>query len=256
MRNVDPARFPNVVEALREAGLDPTTELVPVSPAAPLRDGRRRHRPRRRAPPCPACYAVGETRLHRPARRQPARVQLALASASCSARRAAPPASTSRRAAAAGAPSPAQVEPLVRPARDPRGACGAAPGSSATPTACAACSTTRTRSPGSSPRRRSQRQESRGAHAPARLPGTAIRRSTGATRSSRRDDTDVVHEPDARSVCVGFNANSTFASFSTTQRQVQSAGFEVRGAEALADRRRTRSNACISSAAPSTGAGA
>ena len=34
MRDVDPARFPNVVEALRESGLDPATELVPVSPAA------------------------------------------------------------------------------------------------------------------------------------------------------------------------------------------------------------------------------
>jgi L-aspartate oxidase len=34
MRTVDPARFPNVVSALREAGLDPTHELIPVSPAS------------------------------------------------------------------------------------------------------------------------------------------------------------------------------------------------------------------------------
>ena len=34
MRGVDPALFPNVVEALREAGLDPQRELVPVAPAA------------------------------------------------------------------------------------------------------------------------------------------------------------------------------------------------------------------------------
>jgi L-aspartate oxidase len=34
MRGVDPALFPNVVEALRDAGLDPATELVPVAPAA------------------------------------------------------------------------------------------------------------------------------------------------------------------------------------------------------------------------------
>jgi L-aspartate oxidase len=34
MRAIDPARFPNVVEALREAGLDPATELVPVAPAS------------------------------------------------------------------------------------------------------------------------------------------------------------------------------------------------------------------------------
>src|SRR4051812_44632745 len=34
MRDVDPPRFPNVVGALHEAGLDPTRELVPVAPAA------------------------------------------------------------------------------------------------------------------------------------------------------------------------------------------------------------------------------
>ncbi|MCL2768584.1 MAG: FAD-dependent oxidoreductase [Solirubrobacterales bacterium] len=34
MRAIDPARFPNVVGALREAGLDPARELVPVAPAA------------------------------------------------------------------------------------------------------------------------------------------------------------------------------------------------------------------------------
>ncbi len=34
MRSVDPAHFPNVVSALREAGLDPTRELIPVAPAA------------------------------------------------------------------------------------------------------------------------------------------------------------------------------------------------------------------------------
>jgi L-aspartate oxidase len=34
MREVDPLRFPNVVTALQEAGLDPTRALVPVAPAA------------------------------------------------------------------------------------------------------------------------------------------------------------------------------------------------------------------------------
>ena len=34
MRSVDPARFPNVVAALAEAGLDPTKEPIPVSPAS------------------------------------------------------------------------------------------------------------------------------------------------------------------------------------------------------------------------------
>ncbi|HVF79786.1 MAG TPA: FAD-dependent oxidoreductase [Solirubrobacteraceae bacterium] len=34
MRNVDPALFPNVVSALQDAGLDPTREPIPVSPAS------------------------------------------------------------------------------------------------------------------------------------------------------------------------------------------------------------------------------
>jgi L-aspartate oxidase len=34
MRAIDPAHFPNVVASLREAGLDPTCELIPVAPAA------------------------------------------------------------------------------------------------------------------------------------------------------------------------------------------------------------------------------
>jgi L-aspartate oxidase len=34
MRAIDPAHFPNVVASLREAGLDPTSELIPVAPAA------------------------------------------------------------------------------------------------------------------------------------------------------------------------------------------------------------------------------
>jgi L-aspartate oxidase len=34
LRQLDPARFPNVFSSLREAGLDPATELIPVAPAA------------------------------------------------------------------------------------------------------------------------------------------------------------------------------------------------------------------------------
>ena len=34
MRDIDPARFPNVVSALREAGVDPAHELIPVAPAS------------------------------------------------------------------------------------------------------------------------------------------------------------------------------------------------------------------------------
>jgi L-aspartate oxidase len=34
MREIDPALFPNIVSALRKAGIDPEHELVPVAPAA------------------------------------------------------------------------------------------------------------------------------------------------------------------------------------------------------------------------------
>jgi L-aspartate oxidase len=34
MRSIDPAHFPNVVSSLRDAGLDPTRQLIPVAPAA------------------------------------------------------------------------------------------------------------------------------------------------------------------------------------------------------------------------------
>ena len=34
MRGIDPAHFPNVVAALRDAGLDPARQLIPVAPAA------------------------------------------------------------------------------------------------------------------------------------------------------------------------------------------------------------------------------
>jgi L-aspartate oxidase len=60
MRHVDPLLFPNVVGALRESGLDPATELVPVSPASHFcmggvvadLDG---------ASSVPGLYVVGET---------------------------------------------------------------------------------------------------------------------------------------------------------------------------------------------------
>jgi L-aspartate oxidase len=66
MRDVDPALFPNVVGALRRAGIDPERELIPVAPAAHYMmggistdlDGRSS---------LPGLYAVGEcscTGLH------------------------------------------------------------------------------------------------------------------------------------------------------------------------------------------------
>jgi L-aspartate oxidase len=66
MRGVDPAFFPNVVEALMEAGLDPRRELVPVAPAAHYLMGGIAADLHGRAR-VPGLYAVGEcanTGLH------------------------------------------------------------------------------------------------------------------------------------------------------------------------------------------------
>lgn len=66
MRHVDPALFPNVVEALRRAGIDPEHELVPVAPAAHYMMGGIATDLHARAT-LPGLYAVGEcscTGLH------------------------------------------------------------------------------------------------------------------------------------------------------------------------------------------------
>jgi L-aspartate oxidase len=60
MRGIDPALFPNVVGALREAGLDPTRELVPVAPAAHYTIGGVATDLRARSGVA-GLYAVGET---------------------------------------------------------------------------------------------------------------------------------------------------------------------------------------------------
>ena len=114
-----PPRFPNVVAALREAGHDPVTERVPVAPGEPLRHGRHHRRTWTAAARSPGLYAVGRVRLHRPARRQPARLQLALGVLRVRAPRGARRRSTSRPPAAAPRPAP-DVDP--RPAADARDA--------------------------------------------------------------------------------------------------------------------------------------
>jgi L-aspartate oxidase len=66
MRDVDPALFPNVVTALRRAGIDPERELVPVAPAAHYMMGGIATDLDGRAT-LPGLYAVGEcscTGLH------------------------------------------------------------------------------------------------------------------------------------------------------------------------------------------------
>ncbi len=66
MREVDPALFPNVVTALRKAGIDPERELVPVAPAAHYMMGGIATDLDARAS-MPGLYAVGEcscTGLH------------------------------------------------------------------------------------------------------------------------------------------------------------------------------------------------
>ena len=60
MRHIDPARFPNVVSALRDAGLDPATELVPVAPASHYMMGGIVSDLHGRST-VPGLYAIGET---------------------------------------------------------------------------------------------------------------------------------------------------------------------------------------------------
>jgi L-aspartate oxidase len=67
MTQIDPARFPNIVQALREAGLDPTIARVPVAPASHYVMGGIVTDLHGRASGAPRLYAVGEcacTGLH------------------------------------------------------------------------------------------------------------------------------------------------------------------------------------------------
>ena len=191
MRMVDPGRFPNVVAALRERRARPDARARPGLPRRPLRDGRRRRRPATGRSTRPRPLRVGESLLHRPARRQPAGVQLA--QRVLRVRRAAP-----RRAA------------LDEPARPPR-----ARRRRRTPIARRRRQHARravARRRDRARRRRASRrllddphplaragracalarEESRGAHVRARLPRARSRRSTGSTSSSAGDDARVL----------------------------------------------------------------
>ena len=76
MRAIDPAHFPNVVSALREAGSGSDPRADPGRARGALHDGRDRQRPERELD---ARRPVRRRRvlLHGPARRQPAGVELA-----------------------------------------------------------------------------------------------------------------------------------------------------------------------------------
>ena len=172
MRGVDPGRFPNVVAALREAGLDPMRELVPVAPASHYVMGGIVTDLEGRADGVPGLFAVGEcacTGLHGANR---------LASNSLSECFV-----FGRRAALAGlAGEPARSAPAARlPGRRrwPRRRaarrarrCGATPASSAAPRGSRRCSATPTRWPGWWPPARSRARSRRGAHARSDFPGT------------------------------------------------------------------------------------
>ena len=165
MTMVDPGRFPNIVGALREAGLDPMTQRVPVAPAAHYVMGgivTDLHGHATRAP-----VRRRRVRLHRAARRQPARVQLAQRVL-----RVRPPrgARRPRRPAARGRSDHrrAEIEP---PSRETRKAVWRLAGLERTAEGLDELEPpTRTRSPGSSPPRALAREETRGAHARAEFP--------------------------------------------------------------------------------------
>ena len=184
MRAVDPALFPNVVAALRRAGIDPTRELVPVAPAAHYMMGgiatdldRARDRPRP--------LRGRRVRLHRAARREPARVELAQRVLRVRpprrARRAWPsrrraPRRASRRAGTA-APAARRGEPrrAVARRRDRARRRGAAH----------ACSTTRTRSSRLVAACALAREESRGAHLRRDFPAARARARRAPHRRPR-----------------------------------------------------------------------
>ena len=163
MRHVDPALFPNVVGALKRAGIDPEHELIPVAPAAHYMMGGIATDSHGRA------SVAGPLRgrrvlLHGPARRQPAGVQLAERVLRVRRPRGARRRSTTPRRPAGRGPV-ADDAPLPKPTLSAasRAALWQHAGLERTPTGCARCSR---RTPAGPADRRAAltRQESRGAH--------------------------------------------------------------------------------------------
>ena len=181
MRHVDPALFPNVVGALRESGLDPARELVPVAPAAHYMmggivtdlDGRST---------VPGLLRGRRVGVHRPARREPPGVELAervlrVRRPRGARRRSTSPPPTARRRRPRRGPSPAPSQRDARRDVAARRARAHARGPRAS------SPTTRTRSPASSPPARcTARRAAARTGAPTSPTSTPI--STTATRSS------------------------------------------------------------------------
>ena len=140
-----PARFPNVVAALREAGLDPTREPIPVSPASHYMMGGIVTDLHGRST-VPGLYAIGETActgLHganRLASNSLSECFVFGARAAIAGLDEPAPAGGDRRRA------PARGGALSAPRARRRRRCGATPASCATARASSACSTTRIRS--------------------------------------------------------------------------------------------------------------
>ena len=167
LRELDPARFPNVFESLREAGLDPRAEPVPVAPAAHYTmggiavdlDGRSS---------LPGLFAVGEcscTGLHGANRLASNSLSECFVFGGRAAARGAGGAAGGRPPAAAASGASSR-----RPKR-PATPSGGSPARCAGPSSCASCATTPTRSPPRSPTCALERPESRGGHLRTDFPG-------------------------------------------------------------------------------------
>ena len=184
MTMVDPGRFPNVVAALQEAGLDPTTQRVPVAPASHYVMGGIVTDLDGRATGVERLYAVGEcacTGLHGANR---------LASNSLSecfvfGRRAALAALDEPLARRARAPTPGDADRAADAARPARRS-GASRAWSATRRTSTSSPTTRIRSPASSPPR------------PRPATRRAARTPAPSTRSSTRALDEPPHDPRRR----------------------------------------------------------